>query len=372
MEKKIWKQQVNTLIEAMAPELMEMSLFLHQHPELGGLEYQAASCLKTAAAKRGFTIKENISGYETAFIAHKGERGPGIAFLAEYDALPELGHACGHNLIAAMSWGAAAAFAAVAAERAVSYFVGCPAEESSGAKAAMADEGIFDRLRAVLITHPSSSNNIGGTSYATHPLQVTYHGRSAHVASKTNKGINALSALILFYQGLASLRQTFTNETILAGIITRGGTAPNIVTSEAEGKFTIRALSSCYLEETVIPAVKKLAEGIALATGTTVETLHYEPLFKELLNDPQLMKLYLENMNLLGEKVTLLKPEYANGSTDVGNVSHIAPTIHPDIFIGSNIAAHTPVFAAAAGSPYAQERLLIGAKAMAMTAVDLL
>jgi metal-dependent amidase/aminoacylase/carboxypeptidase family protein len=176
----------------------------------------------------------------------------------------------------------------------------------------------------------------------------------------------------MFYQGIKPLRQTFTQETILAGIITKGGTAPNIVTDEAEGKFTIRALSSHYLEETVIPAVRRLADGIALATNTKVEAVHYEPLFKELINDPELMKFFQENMTLLGEKITLLEPNDADGSTDVGNVSHAAPTIHPDIFIGSSLSAHTPEFAAATGSPYAQERLLIGAKAMAMTAIDLL
>jgi amidohydrolase len=372
MDKKAWKEQVIAAVDAMAPELIDMSLFLHENPELSGQEYQAAQRLISAAEKRGFLAKKNISGYETAFIAHKGTIGPKIAFLAEYDALPGLGHACGHNLIAAMSWGAAAAFAAVAKDRAVSYLIGCPAEETSGAKVSMAADGIFNELRAALIIHPGDDNNMGGTSYATHPLKVTFRGRPAHVASKTNKGVNALDALVMFYQGIKPLRQTFTQETILAGIITKGGTAPNIVTDEAEGKFTIRALSSQYLEETVIPAVRRLADGIALATNTTVETVHYEPLFKELLNDPELMEFFQENMTLLGEKVTLLEPNDADGSTDVGNVSHAAPTIHPDIFIGSNLSAHTPEFAAATGSSYAQERLLIGAKAMAMTAIDLL
>jgi amidohydrolase len=372
MNKTAWKEQVIAAVDAMAPELKDISLFLHKHPELGGQEYLAAQRLTAMAERQGFVVKQNISGYETAFIARKGSIGPKIAFLAEYDALPGLGHACGHNLIAAMSWGAAAAFAEVAKDRAVSYFIGCPAEETSGAKVFMTADGVFDELRAALIIHPADSNNIGGTSYATHPLKVTFRGRSAHVASKTNKGTNALDALVMFYQGIKLLRQNFTQETILAGIITKGGTAPNIVTDEAEGKFTIRALSSHYLEETVLPAVRRLANGVALATDTTVETLHYEPLFKELVNDPSLMELFQNNMILLGEKVTILAPEDANGSTDVGNVSHAAPTIHPDIFIGTNLAAHTPEFAQATGSAYAQERLLIGAKAMAMTAIDLL
>ncbi len=371
MDKQAWKEQVVATVNAMAPELTEISLFLHKNPELGGKEYQAARLLATAAERRGFSVKKNIGGYETAFIAKKGNNGPKIAFLAEYDALPELGHACGHNLIAAMSWGAAAAFASVAGERASSYFIGCPAEETSGAKVTMAADGIFDGLAAALIVHPADGNYLGGTSYASHPLRVTFHGHPAHVASKTNKGVNALDALVMFYQGIKTLRHTFTQETILAGIITKGGAAPNIVPDEAEAKFTIRALSSCYLENTVIPAVRQLAEGIALATGTSVEMVHYEPLFKELINAQRLMELFKNNMTLLGEQVKFLGPEDADGSTDVGNVSHATPTIHPDINIGCNLAAHTPLFAIAAGSDYAQERLLVGAKAMAMTAVDL-
>lgn len=372
MDKEVLKQQGITFVDEMAAELVQISQFLHDHPELGGQEYQASQLLKNAAERQGFVVKQNISGYKTAFIARKGNHGPKIAFLAEYDALPELGHACGHNLIAAMSWGAAAAFAAVAGDKATSYLIGCPAEETSGAKVTMTADGIFDELTAALIIHPADSNNIGGTSYATHPLRITFHGQPAHAASKTNKGINALDALVMFYQGLKPLQRTFTQETILAGIITKGGTAPNIIPDEAEGKFTIRALSSQYLEDTVIPAVRRLAEGIALATGTIVEAEHYEPLFKELINNQHLMELFKKNMTLLGERVTLLEPNDADGSTDVGNVSHAAPTIHPDIYIGSNLAAHTREFAAATGSDYAQERILVGAKAMVMTAIDLL
>ncbi|WP_371381384.1 amidohydrolase [Sporomusa aerivorans] len=372
MDKQALKKYAIAVVDAMAPELKKISLALHNHPELGGQEHQAARLLTAAAERHGFSIRQDISGYKTAFIATKGDTGPKIAFLAEYDALPELGHACGHNLIAAMSWGAAAALAAVAGDQAATYFIGCPAEETSGAKVAMADDGIFNGLTAALIVHPADNNCIGGTSYATHPLKVTFHGRPAHVASNTDKGVNALDALVLFYQGLQALRQTFTQKTILAGIITKGGLAPNIVPEEAEAKFTVRALSAQYLEETVLPAVRRLAAGIASATGTTVELVHYEPLFKELRNSPRLMELFQTNMTALGEEVIVLKADDADGSTDVGNVSHAAPTIHPDISIGPGLVAHTPDFAAAAGSDYAQERLLVGAKAMVMTAIDLL
>lgn len=372
MNKDFLKRQIITTVDSMAPELRELSLFLHKNPELGSQEYEAANCLVSLAKQKGFSVQSGISGYETAFIATKGKGNPKIAFLAEYDALPGLGHACGHNLIAAMSFGAAAAFAAVAGNQATSYLIGCPAEETTGSKVQLSADGVFSGLRAALIIHPADGNYMGGTSYATHPLKVTFYGRPAHVASKTEKGVNALDALILFYQGLKTLRQTFTKETILAGIITNGGTAPNIVPDQAAAKFTVRALSSDYLEGTVLPGMRRLAEGIALATGTTVETVHYEPLFKELKNDPALLTFYKHNMSLLGEEITLLEEDDADGSTDVGNVSHCIPTIHPDITIGSGITAHTPQFAEAATSDYAQQRILVGAKAMAMTAIDLL
>lgn len=372
MDKQAAKERIITTVDALAPELTKISLFLHRNPELGGKEYQATKLLQTAAVRHGFRVKNNISGFETAFIAKKGKAGPRIAFLAEYDALPVLGHACGHNLIAAMSFGAAAAFSIVAGDRAVAYLIGCPAEETSGAKVALAADGVFDELTASLIVHPADSNTLGGTSYATHPLRITFHGHSAHVASKTDKGVNALDALVLFYQRMKILHQTFTKATILAGIITKGGAAPNIVPAEAEAKFTVRALSSRYLEDTVVPAVRQLAADIALLTGTTVEIVHYEPLFEELINDSRLLELFKNNMTLLGERIVILAAEDADGSTDVGNVSHRTPTLHPDISIGTDLAAHTPEFAVAAGSSYAQERLLVGAKAMAMTAIDLL
>ena len=372
MNKQTLKAQAIAVIDAMAPELRELSLFLHSNPELGREELQALSCFRQLAHKHGFTWQENISGYETAFIATKGTGKHRIAFLAEYDALPGIGHACGHNLIGAMSWGAAVAFAAVAGDQAVSCCIGCPAEETDGAKVAMAADGVFDGLTAAMIIHPADVNAMGGTSYATHPLEVTFRGQPAHVASKTYKGVNALDALVIFYQALPALHRTFTEETILPAIITKGGTAPNIVPAEAAARLSVRALSAQYLEDVVLPAVNKLAAGVASATGTTVETVHYEPLFQELINDPRLVALYQDNMALLGEKVTVLPPGEADGSTDVGNVSHIIPTIHPEIAIGTRLAAHTPAFADAAGSDYAQQRLLIGVKAMVMTAIDLL
>ena len=365
------KKRLCQKVDALEAEMTRLSLALHARPELGNEEYEAAQLLTDASRMQGFHVTQGAAGLPTAFLAKRGDSGPKIAFLAEYDALPGLGHACGHNLIASMSFGAAAAFAALTADQAQTYFIGCPAEETQGGKIALTNAGVFDDFDAVFIIHPSDETTLGGTSLASHPLCVRFHGREAHVASRSERGINALDALVLFYQGLQGLRLRFGEQALIAGIITAGGTAPNIVPALAEMKCTVRSLSSDYLEQQVLPAVRALATGIAEGTGATVTLEHYEPLFKELIQDTDLAAYFAENLRLLGEPVRQLPDNDAGGSTDVGNVSHVAPTLHPELSIGDGLTAHTTAFTAAAGSAAAQKRALIGAKAMAMSAWDI-
>ena len=365
------KKRLCQKVDALEAEMTRLSLALHARPELGNEEYEAMRLLTDASRMQGFHVTQGAAGLPTAFLAKRGDSGPKIAFLAEYDALPGLGHACGHNLIASMSFGAAAAFAALTADQAQTYFIGCPAEETQGGKIALTNAGVFNGFDAVFIVHPSDETTLGGTSLASHPLCVRFHGREAHVASRNERGINALDALVLFYQGLQGLRLRFGEQALIAGIITAGGTAPNIVPALAEMKCTVRSLSSDYLEQQVLPAVRALATGIAEGTGATVTLEHYEPLFKELIQDTDLAAYFAENLRLLGEPVRQLPDNDAGGSTDVGNVSHVAPTLHPELSIGDGLTAHTPAFAQAAGSAAAQKRALIGAKAMAMSAWDI-
>ena len=365
------KKRLCQKVDALEAEMTRLSLALHARPELGNEEYEAAQLLTDASRMQGFHVTQGAAALPTAFLAKRGDSGPKIAFLAEYDALPGLGHACGHNLIASMSFGAAAAFAALTADQAQTYFIGCPAEETQGGKIALTNAGVFDDFDAVFIIHPSDETTLGGTSLASHPLCVRFHGREAHVASRNERGINALDALVLFYQGLQGLRLRFGEQALIAGIITAGGTAPNIVPALAEMKCTVRSLSSDYLEQQVLPAVRALATGIAEGTGATVTLEHYEPLFKELIQNTDLAAYFAENLRLLGEPVRQLPDNDAGGSTDVGNVSHVAPTLHPELSIGAGLTAHTPAFAQAAGSAAAQKRALIGAKAMAMSAWDI-
>ncbi len=366
------KKRLCREVDALETEMTRLSLALHARPELGNEEYEAALLLTDAIRAHDFHVAHCVADLPTAFLAKHGDKGPKIAFLAEYDALPELGHACGHNLIASMSFGAAVAFATLTKDQAQTYFIGCPAEETRGGKINLTEAGVFDGFDAVFIVHPSDETTLGGTSLASHPLCVRFHGREAHVASRSERGINALDALVLFYQGLQGLRLRFGEQALIAGIITAGGTAPNIVPALAEMKCTVRSLTSEYLEREVLPAVRALASGIAKGTGATVTLEHYEPLFKELKQDAALGAYFAENLRLLDEPVRQLPNDDAGGSTDVGNVSQVAPTLHPELFIGNGLVAHTAAFAQAAGSAAAQKRALIGAKAMAMSAWDVI
>lgn len=371
MEKPQMKQAALQYIDGIANLLADISLAIHAQPELGGHELNAVKLLTDVLYKEGFCIERGIGKFPTAFIARKGSGKVPLAFLAEYDALPVLGHACGHNLIAAMGLGAALALAYAAGEFFETVLIGCPAEETFCAKAAMADEGYFDGFRAILITHPGNQNYVGGTSYASHPIRLTFRGRSAHIAG-ADRGINALDALLLFFQGLKTLQSQLSEKTVIGGIITQGGIAPNIIPEIAEAKFTVRAMNTAYLEQTVVPMICRIAQGVAQAMDARVELDHYEPLLRELRQDEYLTDLYLKNMAELGEAVYQRKPDEASGSTDVGNVSYRSPTIQPTISVGKGLIAHTGEFAAAAGTQYAQQRLLIGAKAMAATAIDVL
>ena len=373
MNKEDMKNKISEKVDELEPVLSGIADYLHAHPELGGEEKLASAYLRNVLENQGFTVNPVVpEAFPTAFHATCSTGRLQVGFLAEYDALPGMGHGCGHNLIAAMSVGAAIAYAAVAAGEATIHVYGCPAEETSASKVYMSDAGVFDGLDAALIIHPSDKTAIGGTSYATHPMQFTFKGKEAHVADPSYHGINALDALVDFYGRLKKLEQTFTQPHIIGSIITEGGTAPNIVPAQAVLRATIRALDTAYLEETMLPQIKALAQAVAEEYGTGLEMFHYEPLCKSMQNDSRLDVYFAENFNCLHEEFSVKDDDAAEGSTDVGNVSQLTRVSQPEIEIGGNISAHTPEFAAAAGSDYAKMQVLTGAKAMAMVAVDLL
>lgn len=368
------KDKICAVVDEYKNILTEIADYLHANPELGNEEYKAAEFLKRQLARHGFLVEEALPGeFPTSFQAVYGNGDVHIGFLAEYDALPEIGHACGHNLIAGMSVLAGIVCSKAFGDKASIHVFGCPAEETLGSKTLMAERGLFDKLDAAFICHPGSETTFGGTSYATHPLRITFLGKPAHVADPDYHGTNALDAMIDFYQELNKLQETFRKPYILGKIITEGGTAPNIVPERATMKATIRSLDADYLENHMLKEIKALAKRVAEKHGAGVELEHYEPLFKNMINDKKLQDIMMRNMAELGIKDIIVYPDdYADGSTDVGNVSHVVPTIQPEIKIGTCISAHTPEFAEAAGSDYGKEMALLAVKAMAMTAYDMI
>ena len=372
IDSKVMKQESDQWVEAHETLIRQIATYLHAHPELGEKEYLAARYLRHVLAEAGFTVTDCVpERFPTAFQATYGTGPVQIGFLAEYDALPGLGHGCGHNLIAAMSVGAALAFAAVAADVATIHVYGCPAEETAASKEYMSAQGVFDGLTAALIIHPGEDKTaLGGTSYATHPLEFAFTGKPAHVADPDYHGINALDAAVDFYQALKEKEKEFTERHIIGIIFTEAGTAPNIVPDRAVLHATIRAMKADYLEGTMLPAIRALAQAVSDRHGTTLSMVHYDPLLKDMVNDPRLDVYFAEAFSELGEEFDVKDDDYAEGSTDVGNVSQVTRTSQPSLCIGYHISGHTPEFACAAGSEYALQQAALGAKAMARVAAD--
>jgi amidohydrolase len=372
MDKDRLRQQILQRIDAEADQLKRIALDLHQNPELGGEERFAANRLTGYASEQGFQVTRPLEGLETAFRATAGQTGPKVAFLAEYDALPEIGHACGHNLIAMASTAAAVGLAAVLeqVEGEVSLF-GTPAEETNGAKVVLSQAGVFDGYDAAMIVHPGAKTSVYAASLALDPLEFTFHGRPAHAASTPHEGINALDAVIQLFNSLNALRQHLKPDVRIHGIISEGGVAPNIVPERAVARFYFRASERSYLNE-VVQKAKAAAEGAALATGCSVEIKYFELSNDDLVTNRALADRYAKNLQMLGV-VDITPPSENKGSTDMGNVSHVAPAIHPSMAIGpSTLVGHTHEFCLAAASPEALDAMLLAGKAMALTGLDIL
>jgi amidohydrolase len=366
------KASVTASIEAQRRELQNLSLKIHANPELGFKEVKAAGWLAQYLEKNSFSVERGICELETAFRGSYGEGRPAIALLAEYDALPRLGHACGHNLIAGGSVGAA-----VAAKAAIDRFggsvqvIGTPAEELYGGKVIMVERGAFDNLDAAMMVHPGSHNAAVTPALACIALEVEFFGRAAHAAGHPEAGINALEAMLLSFAAINSLRQHIKDKARIHGIITDGGEAANIVPAHSAGNFLVRAEDDVYLDE-LKERVLDCFVGGATATGARLEYRWGETRYAPMRNNMTLAKLFRQNIQSLGRRMLLSDPERSFGSTDMGNVSQVVPGIHPGVAIASpGVVNHSPEFALAASSEAGIEGMLDAAKAMAMTIVDL-
>lgn len=355
-------------------ELCNMSDYIYEHPELGNEEYEATKVLTGFLRKNGFQVQQPFCGLETAFKAvfHSGKPGLTVGYLCEYDALPEIGHGCGHNMIGVMSAGAAVALSRILSQIGGSVIVfGTPAEETNGAKVILTKAGVFNELDAAMMVHPGGETRASGSFNAIYPMEFIYKGKTAHAAGCPELGINALNSVIQLFNGIDALRQHVTRDVRIHGIITKGGVAANIVPEEAVAQFYLRAAEKETLEE-VIKKVTHIAEGAALMTGATLEINNFEVAYDNMKTNETLSEAFNENLKLLG--VTDIKEgECSPGSSDIGNVSHVTPTIHPYIGITDfEITGHSREMAKATITDFAHERLMAATLALAYTGCDVL
>lgn len=370
-----FKGAVVKAVDRLADELVATSRFLHQHPELAYEECEAARRLTAVLKEREFKVTEGAGGLPTAFLAKVGVDRPSatIAFLAEYDALPSLGHACGHNLIAASAIGAALALQPHLEElKGRVVVVGCPAEEKGGGKIALAKGGVFAGIDAALLVHPSNRTELFKCALAMRALGVEFFGKSSHAAAAPHLGINALDAVLLSFTNLNALRQQLREDARIHGVITDGGRAPNIIPDYAAARFYIRALDLDYLGD-LHRRVLACFEAAAQATGARVAVHEEGEEYHPMRFNRTLGRLFQANLEALGERVEHTQEDQELGSTDVGNVSQMVPTIQPTIALTDRpeVVCHTAAFAEAAGGPAGDRALLLAAKTMAMTALDL-
>jgi amidohydrolase len=370
------KQRVSAEVDSIGETLLEVSHFIHANPELAFDEHRASERLRTTLEDAGIPVEAGVCGLDTAFASEFGPAGSTcVALLCEYDALPGIGHACGHNIIATASLGAALALHRMGTELPGRIRVlGTPAEERGGGKEIMARRGAFDGVDAAMMIHPAGVDLATMPCIAVADVEVTYHGRAAHASAAPQAGINALDALVLAYQGLSALRQHLKTTERIHGIITHGGDASNIIPERASGNFGVRAASEKELE-----ALKERAtacfEAGARATGARLEIQWAEVDYLDLNTCWPLADAYQRNAEALGRSFFPLEklPATAAGSTDMGNVSYRVPSIHPMIAVAPrHVTIHNPEFTKWAGSDLADRAVHDGAKALAMTALDFL
>ncbi len=367
------KTQVKDEVDSQQRRLIELSSRIHSNPELGFQETKAAGWLTQYLEGNGFSLERGICELPTAFRGSYGGGKPVIAILAEYDALPDLGHACGHNLIAASAVGAG-----VASKPAVDRFggtitvIGTPAEELYGGKAIMVERGAFRDLDIAMMVHPGVYDTATTQALACQTLDVEFFGQAAHAAAHPEAGINALDAMLLSFTAINSLRQHIKDKARIHGIITDGGEAANVVPAHSAGNFIVRAEDDTYLDE-LKQRVLDCFTGAATATGARLEYHWGEVRYSPLHNNPTLAQLFSQNLQSLGRDVHFVSPDKAFASTDMGNVSQLVPAIQPKIAIAPvEVIVHSPEFATAAASEAGSRGLLDAAKALAMTVVDLL
>jgi amidohydrolase len=373
MDAAALKERLLGHVDGLAGELVAVSHDIHDHPELCFEERHAHDLLAGVLERHGVAVTRSAHGVETAFDARAGRDGPEVAVCLEYDALPGVGHACGHNIIAAAGLGAGLAAAALAGEAGGRVrILGTPAEEGGAGKIHLADAGAFDGLDAAMMVHPADADLLAMDTIAVATFDVEWHGRAAHAAAFPWKGANALDAAVLGYVNVAALRQHIEPTDRVHGIFRDGGQAANVVPEHASMTWMVRSARAATLgplQERVVACW----EAGAAATGCTCEHRSVHPPYADMVDNPVLARLYAANAAALGRPVSV-PGEHGRvvGSTDMGNVSYRVPSIHPMIRVAPRgVSIHTHEFAAHAASPAGDEAVVLGAKLLAATLADL-
>ena len=376
---------VSAAVDELSDELIRVSKDVHAHPELNYEEFYSAALLADTMERHGFQVERGSGNVETAFRATlEGGAGPGptVAFLAEYDALPEIGHGCGHNLIAISNIGAALALKALMPRLPGRIEVlGTPAEEGGGGKIRMIDAGAFGDVDVALSSHPAANRTVipnsipveESWSLAMVGYRFAYHGKAAHAAVSPHHGINALNSVIHLFTGIDALRQHLRDDTRIHGIITDGGRAPNIVPDFAAANFMLRSRDRDYLGE-VVERVRQVAEGAATLTGATLEILDAHPMYENVRPNEPLARASRQYAEAVGMTVHDPRPGSRGGaSTDFGNVSQRMPSFAVSFAVSETpVAGHSIAMTEAALSDLAHESALGVAKSLALTGIDAL
>ena len=359
--------------QSVAAELRTISRVLHANPELGHNEFEASRLLADFLGRYGFEVEYPAWGLETAFDARVGGQGPEVVICAEYDALPEIGHACGHNIIATAACGAGVALAPLAEELGITVRVlGTPAEEAFGGKVDLINAGAFDGAAAAMMIHPSIRDEVDAGFLAVAHFDVQFHGKETHAAFAAHLGVNALDAAVQAYVNVSTLRQTLLNTDRVHGIITHGGAAPNITPAFTSMSWYVRSFDNERLD-VLMAKVAACFEAASIATGCSYEIKQHGHTYRNMVVDSVLADLYAANSKAVGRPMPFtgdVAPR--GGSTDMGNVSHVVPSIHPMLDINSLPAVnHQPEFAAHTITPDGDKAIDDGALAMAGTIIDL-
>jgi len=360
--------------DAVRNQMIALSHRIHAHPELGFAEERASTWLSETLANSGFTVETGICGLPTAFIARAGSGPLHIGICAEYDCLPGIGHACGHNIIAAMAVGAGIAAARVADDVGLTISViGTPAEEGGGGKILLLERGAFAGMHAAMMVHPAPLDVVEFPIIAATHFQVRYTGKEAHASAFPEVGINAADALTVAQTAIGLLRQHIRSTDRIHGIITRGGDAPNIIPAHTAAEYIVRAETLGDLDD-IRAKVFRCFEAGALATGAKLEITGGQRPYAEMRHDTDMAAVYRRNAETLGRQFPPVTPalQRAAGSTDMGNISLALPAIHPAIGINSLPAVnHQPEFTAHCVTEAADKAVIDGGLAMAWTAIDL-